>query len=69
VPEKAMHRPAKAHRRGHAGRSGRPRPAVVAVQVTKIFCRCEPLSARPYTDYKVLLVRLPAPDGLERWVT
>jgi hypothetical protein len=28
----------------------------VAVQVMKIFCRCQPLSARPYTDYKVLLV-------------
>jgi len=35
----------------------------VAVQVMKIFCRCEPLSARSYTDYKVLLVRPPAP----RW--
>jgi hypothetical protein len=38
-------------------------------QVMKIFCRCKPLSARPYTNYKVLLVRPPAPGGPERSVT
>jgi hypothetical protein len=37
--------------------------------VMKIFCRCEPLGAGPYTDYKVVLVRPLAPDGLERPVT